>query len=105
MILFGIPDIRLFWSEDPRFLSQFSPGKITTFKPYSKYPPCYKDISFWLPENGLHENDFCDTVRDISGDLVEDVKLVSPADCWKAHDSLTHLLVDRLVCAPKNWAE
>lgn len=77
MILFSIPDIRLFWSEDARFLSQFEAGKITTFKPYSKYPPCYKDVSFWLPDSGLHENDFCDMVRDEVGDLVEDVKLVS----------------------------
>src|SRR5579859_6083403 len=29
MILFEIPDIRLFWSEDSRFLSQFEEGKIT----------------------------------------------------------------------------
>ena len=76
MILFGIPDIRLFWSTDPRFLSQFSENQITTFKPYSKYPSCFKDVSFWLPEAGLHENDFCDLVRDAAGDLVEDVKMV-----------------------------
>ena len=76
MILFGIPDIRLFWSTDPRFLSQFSENKITTFKPYSKHPPCFKDVSFWLPKTGLHENDFCDLVRDAAGDLVEDVKMV-----------------------------
>jgi phenylalanyl-tRNA synthetase alpha chain len=50
MVLFSIPDIRLFWSEDPRFLDQFSKGEITTFQPYSKYPPCYKDMSFWLPK-------------------------------------------------------
>ncbi|KIP09082.1 hypothetical protein PHLGIDRAFT_23116 [Phlebiopsis gigantea 11061_1 CR5-6] len=86
MILFGIPDIRLFWSEDPRFLSQFLPGKITNFKPYSRYPPCYKDLSFWLPENGLHENDFCDMVRDTAGDIVEDVQLI---------DSFTHPKTDR----------
>lgn len=76
MILFSIPDIRLFWSTDARFLSQFSSGAINTFKPYSKYPACFKDVSFWLPENGLHENDFCDLVRDMAGDLVEDVKAV-----------------------------
>ena len=76
MILFGIPDIRLFWSTDPRFLTQFSEGQITTFKPYSKYPACFKDVSFWVPEAGLHENDFCDLVRDVAGDLVEDVKMV-----------------------------
>ena len=48
MLLFGIPDIRLFWSEDQRFLSQFSEGKITRFEPFSKYPSCYKDVAFWI---------------------------------------------------------
>ncbi|CAA7271694.1 unnamed protein product [Cyclocybe aegerita] len=77
MVLFGIPDIRLFWSTDPRFVSQFEQGKITTFQPYSKYPSCFKDVSFWLPQNSeIHENDFCDIVRDTAGDLVEDVKRI-----------------------------
>lgn len=81
MVLFQIPDIRLFWSRDQRFLSQFREGEISTFKPYSRFPPCYKDVSFWLPssEEGskFHENDFCDVVREVAGALVEDVKLVS----------------------------
>ncbi|KAF8323315.1 phenylalanyl-tRNA synthetase [Clavulina sp. PMI_390] len=78
MVLFSIPDIRLFWSTDPRFLDQFQAGKITTFKPYSKYPPCYKDVSFWLAKGytGFHENDLCDVVRDAAGNLVEDVRLI-----------------------------
>ncbi|KAF9454497.1 phenylalanyl-tRNA synthetase [Macrolepiota fuliginosa MF-IS2] len=77
MVLFSIPDIRLFWSTDERFLSQFEQGKITTFKPYSKYPSCFKDVSFWLPRGvSLHDNDFCDVVRDVAGDLVEDVKKI-----------------------------
>jgi phenylalanyl-tRNA synthetase alpha chain len=97
MILFSIPDIRLFWSEDSRFLQQFQAGKITTFQPYSKYPPCIKDISFWLPaefedehdakvpggggaavqgRRPFHENDFCEIVRDVAGDIVENVNLV-----------------------------
>ncbi|KAF8316223.1 phenylalanyl-tRNA synthetase [Cantharellus anzutake] len=70
MVLFSIPDIRLFWSNDPRFLSQFTPGEITTFKPYSKYPPCYKDHKI------VHDNDFCDVVRDVARNLVEDVKKI-----------------------------
>jgi phenylalanyl-tRNA synthetase alpha chain len=48
MLLFGVPDIRLFWSEDPRFLSQFKEGQITKFVPFSKYPACYKDVAFWI---------------------------------------------------------
>ena len=57
MVLFSIPDIRLFWTDDERFSKQFRAGEITTFKPYSKYPPVFKDITFWLPE-GYFENDF-----------------------------------------------
>lgn len=96
MILYSIPDIRLFWSTDERFLSQFSPGEIATFKPYSKYPACFKDVSFWLPEaSGLHENDFCDLVRDVAGDLVEDVKTI---------DSFTHPKTNRQsVCYRINY--
>ncbi|KAJ8293550.1 Phenylalanine--tRNA ligase, mitochondrial [Rhodotorula toruloides] len=81
MVLFSIPDIRLFWSEDARFLSQFREGEISTFKPYSKYPECYKDITFWVPSQGeaekaWHENDFMELVRDEGGDLVESVQLI-----------------------------
>lgn len=76
MVLFGIPDIRLFWSEDSRFIDQFTPGKINKFVPFSKYPPCIKDISFWLPEGEWHENDFCELIRGEAGDIVETVELV-----------------------------
>ncbi|ORX96114.1 phenylalanyl-tRNA synthetase [Basidiobolus meristosporus CBS 931.73] len=75
MVLFGIPDIRLFWSQDERFLSQFQSKEIVKFKPFSKHPSCTKDISFWVNE-AFHENDFCELIRDIAEDLVEDVKLV-----------------------------
>ncbi|KAF9354366.1 hypothetical protein BGX34_011082 [Mortierella sp. NVP85] len=75
LVLFGIPDIRLFWSQDERFLRQFEPSKIQKFKPFSKYPPCYKDITFWTSE-GFHGNNFCEVVRDVAGDIVEDVCLI-----------------------------
>jgi phenylalanyl-tRNA synthetase alpha chain len=77
--------IRIFWSTDEGFLSQFryddpDYSKIIKFKPVSAYPPCSNDISFWLPEDkegvSYSSNDFYDLVRDIGGDLVEQVKLV-----------------------------
>lgn len=43
--------------------------------PYSKFPPCYKDVSFWLPSSGFHVNDFYEIVRGVGGDLVESVAL------------------------------
>jgi len=78
MLLFDIPDIRLFWSEDQRFLSQFSPGTVSSFKSFSKFPECYKDVSFWLndPNVGFHENDLMEIFREAGGDLIEDVRLV-----------------------------
>ena len=74
MILFEIPDIRLFWTDDKRFHKQFDAGKITKFKPYSKYPPVYKDIAFWIPEDFV-ENDFFEMARGVAGDLVERMEL------------------------------
>ena len=113
MLLFNIPDIRLFWSQDSRFLNQFNEAKpIQRFAPFSKHPECYKDVSFWLPSStptssvsaaggggsiegvggvvasgeekvdnstpetpGFHENDVMEIVRDVAGDLAEDVQL------------------------------
>lgn len=80
MVLFSIPDIRLFWTEDKRFHKQFESGEIITFQPYSKYPPCTKDISFWISMEGqdstFHPNDLNQIVRDVAGDLVERVELI-----------------------------
>ena len=89
MLLFDIPDIRLFWSQDQRFLSQFGEKKpMQRFVPFSKFPECYKDVSFWIRGTSnsagggsranihdFHDNDVMEIVRDVAGDLVEDVRL------------------------------
>ncbi|XP_024526265.1 phenylalanine--tRNA ligase, chloroplastic/mitochondrial isoform X2 [Selaginella moellendorffii] len=76
MVLFDIPDIRLFWTSDPRFTAQFKAGQLgTKFKPFSKYPPCYKDISFWITD-AFTENNLCELVRDVAGDIAEEVSLI-----------------------------
>ena len=83
MILYEIPDIRLFWSKDSGFLSQFVTNdlqKQIVYRDISKCPQCINDISFWLPElehNDLYsKNDFYDLVRSIGGDLIEQVELI-----------------------------
>lgn len=88
MLLYSIPDIRLFWSRDARFLSQFSTlDNIRSFMPFSKHPACYKDVSFWVHSTNnsasggagvdFHENDFMEIVREtLGGQVVEDVKLM-----------------------------
>ncbi|KAF2689437.1 phenylalanyl-tRNA synthetase mitochondrial precursor [Lentithecium fluviatile CBS 122367] len=102
MLLYSIPDIRLFWSTDSRFLSQFSSDSpIKRFVPFSKYPACFKDVSFWLKTSSnaaggvghvapsasasatsstlghsFHENDVMEIAREVCGEVVEDVRLV-----------------------------
>lgn len=82
MLLFEIPDIRLLWSQDGRFLTQFKANQITNFKPYSKLPGSTRDVAFWLPQETtadttiIHTNDVMEIVREVAADLVESVKLI-----------------------------
>ena len=76
MVMFGIPDIRLFWTSDKRFLSQFQEGKVTKFNPYSKYEACYKDIAFYVNDKFSY-NDMCNIIRDEDEhNLIESVTLI-----------------------------
>lgn len=94
MPLKKVPDIRIFWSKDPRIMSQW--GDFKPYKEVSNYPPVFKDISFiadkcafmWdekeMEKSGELEltrdtesNFFAITsaIRDVSGDLIEEVKI------------------------------
>ena len=88
MIMYEIPDIRLFWSRDSGFLNQFDESEINKnikYKHVSQYPQCTNDLSFWLPADleieAFSVNDLYDLVRDIGGDTIEQVKL---------HDKFKH---------------
>lgn len=93
MALKKIPDIRLFWSQDERITKQW--WNYEAFKEVSNYPPVYKDISFITPKTKFQRNeeesnsswttklmneadlfDIAWIVRDISWDLVEEVRCV-----------------------------
>ncbi|XP_033327111.2 phenylalanyl-tRNA synthetase, mitochondrial isoform X2 [Megalopta genalis] len=87
MCLYDIPDIRLFWTNDTGFLNQFifeDANTMVKYKPVSIYPQCKNDISFWLPKDGNYSsNDFYDIVRDIAGDVVEQIILKDTYSCPK----------------------
>ncbi|MBI2278551.1 MAG: hypothetical protein HYU81_00610 [Candidatus Brennerbacteria bacterium] len=68
-----LPDIRLLWSEDPRVTRQLKLGN--EYKEVSKFPPITRDISFVVGKNFV-PNDYFDLIRDIGGDLVEEVSLL-----------------------------
>ena len=69
----SLPDIRLLWSDDDRIKKQLVLG--STYQEVSKYPPVTRDISFIVSKT-FTPNDYFDLVRDIVGDLIEEVSLL-----------------------------
>jgi len=68
-----LPDIRLLWSDDERVKKQLKLGQ--EFIEVSKYPEITRDISFVIPDTFV-PNDYFDLIRDIGGELVEQVSLI-----------------------------
>ena len=68
-----LPDIRLLWSEDERVKKQLKLG--TKFQEVSKFPSAPRDISF-VVSNSFVPNNYFDLIRDIGGDLIEEVELL-----------------------------
>ncbi len=73
MISMELPDIRLLWSEDPRVKKQLKLGN--KYKEVSKFPLITRDISFVVGKDFVVNNYF-DLIRDLGGDLVEQVELL-----------------------------
>ena len=76
MLLFGIDDIRVFWSNDERFAEQFKQGVISKYKPIGKFPSIEKDLSFWVVGDDFSDNVFFEMCREVGSELLESVKLV-----------------------------
>ncbi len=73
IISMDLPDIRLLWSKDPRVTKQLKLGQ--KFVEVSKYPPVIRDISF-IVDKSFIPNNYFDLIRDVGGDLVEEVQLL-----------------------------
>lgn len=73
IISMALPDIRLLWSTDERIKKQLVLGQ--AYKEVSKYPPVVRDISFVVAKTFV-PNDYFDLVRDVGGDLIEQVELI-----------------------------
>src|SRR3989344_2852693 len=73
MASMDLPDIRLLWSEDRRVKKQLKLGQ--KYQEVSKYPAITRDISFVVKKDFIPNNYF-DLIRDLGGNLVEEVKLL-----------------------------
>ncbi|MEZ4156808.1 MAG: hypothetical protein R3B52_02455 [Candidatus Paceibacterota bacterium] len=73
IISMKLPDIRLLWSKDDRVVKQLKLGNV--YKEVSKYPPVVRDISF-IVDKSFVPNNYFDLIRDIGGNLVEEVALL-----------------------------
>ncbi|XP_062309857.1 ferredoxin-fold anticodon-binding domain-containing protein 1 isoform X2 [Osmerus eperlanus] len=77
-LLFSLPDWRILWSHDRRFLNffQLCPLPGTPFRPFSLYPVHFTyDISFWAGSQ-WDELSFHAVVREASKGTVEQVKRI-----------------------------
>lgn len=73
IISMELPDIRLLWSADERVKKQLHMGQ--KFVEVSKYPSIVRDISFVVNKD-FAPNVYFDLVRDVVGDLAEEVTLL-----------------------------
>src|SRR3989338_4899428 len=73
IISMKLPDIRLLWSSDERVKKQLVLGNV--YHEVSRYPAIIRDVSFIVYKT-FSPNDYFDLVRDVVGDLAEEVSLL-----------------------------
>lgn len=92
-----LPDIRLLWSDDERVKKQLILGQ--KFKEVSKFPPIVRDISFIVEKENFAPNVYFDLVRDVVGDLAEEMMLVdeyeNPAKFGEGNKSFAYRITYR----------
>eukprot|EP00177_Eucheuma_denticulatum_P004173 GFKZ01007571.1.p1 GENE.GFKZ01007571.1~~GFKZ01007571.1.p1 ORF type:complete len:395 (+),score=55.78 GFKZ01007571.1:361-1545(+) len=111
MVLFGVPDIRLFWSDDERVVGQWEGWRVGgghRYEEVSVYPGVGKDVAFWVGADWV-ENDLHEIVREVGGNLAEEVKCVDRFErdgrvsfCYRVlfrsmERNLTHVEVNELM--------
>ena len=74
MVKMDVPDIRVFWSADPRITGQFKDIN-SQYEEVSKFPSSFRDISF-IVNKAVGLNNYYEIVRDCGGNLIEEVKLL-----------------------------
>ncbi|KAJ1189288.1 hypothetical protein NDU88_006036 [Pleurodeles waltl] len=76
--ILGVPDWRMLWTYDGRFITQFLHGKFKPFCNFSMHPPSYvHDISFWVKGGEqFDEVEFHNLVRRVSKECVTDIQLL-----------------------------
>ncbi|XP_028322876.1 ferredoxin-fold anticodon-binding domain-containing protein 1 [Gouania willdenowi] len=124
VLLFSLPDWRVLWSRDQRFLDQYSlrPSPGAPYRPFVLFPEHFSfDVSFWTGPT-WEEKRFHGAVREASCGTVQQVKLIdrfshpdlsqtsycyrlvyhshthalSHTQALKFHKHLEHLLTDQL---------
>jgi len=96
MIKMDIPDIRTFWSEDPRITEQFKDIN-SKYKEVSKYPAVVRDISFVIDKN-VALNNYYELVRDEAENLIEQVEKTDEyenEEKWPSKKSYTFRIIYR----------
>ncbi|XP_070991587.1 ferredoxin-fold anticodon-binding domain-containing protein 1 isoform X2 [Oncorhynchus clarkii lewisi] len=94
-LVYSLPDWRLLWSPDPRFLNHFllRPLPEQPFHPFSLFPQSFVyDISFWAGPD-WQEAAFHALVREASREMVENVTLIdtyTPNTQTDTHPDITH---------------